>query len=73
MKSKVIELLALIIGIAVLVFKSKLANLIVYHQNKFWGFRFGQKSIKGTEIILIISGFILIFFSFLIGFFAKNK
>lgn len=45
-----------VIGIPVLVFifRQKRSQYIINSQNKTWGFRFGEKSIKQTEYILII-------------------
>lgn len=42
------------ISILVFVFRKKCSRYIIYSQNKTWGFRFGEKSIKQTEYMLIV-------------------
>jgi hypothetical protein len=46
----------IVIGISglVFIFRKKYSQYIIKSQNETWGFRFGEKSIKQTEYILIV-------------------
>lgn len=44
----------LCISILILVFRGKCAKYIISSQNSTWGFRFTEKSVKHTEIQLVI-------------------
>ncbi|GEM_PF-2457030 len=54
--------------VIVLLFNKKIAKRIVCQQNKSWGFRFGEKSIRITEKLLIFIAFLFFIFTILIKF-----
>jgi hypothetical protein len=49
-----IGLIVICISILVLIFRGKCAKYIISSQNNTWGFRFTEKSVRNTEIQLIL-------------------
>jgi hypothetical protein len=52
--------IALAIGILLILFRDKVANLAIQSQNKTWGFKFGSKEIQAAKIAAVGVGLFLI-------------
>jgi hypothetical protein len=47
------QYIGLIIGILLLLFRDRVANLAILSQNKTWGFKFGSKEIQAAKIAVV--------------------
>jgi hypothetical protein len=47
---------ALVLGGTLITFRSSFARLIVREQNRTWGFRFGDRTVKGAELVCVVVG-----------------
>ena len=56
MKETIIGMVALSVGILLVLFFKYFARFVVEQQNKSWGFHFGAREVKMTEIISVIVG-----------------
>jgi len=52
--------IAFLFGITILIFRKRLACLIIEQQNQFWGFKFGKKSVLCAVVVLTIIGCVVI-------------
>ena len=52
----VLGILSCAVGIAAVVFRANIANIIVWEQNRFWGFRLGKQGITISEVVLVVWG-----------------
>ena len=52
----VLGVLSCAVGIAAVILRANLAKLVVQEQNRFWGFRFGKRSITISEIVVLVWG-----------------
>lgn len=57
-------LVFLFFAFLMLVLNKRFARLVIESQNKFWGFRFGEREIRNTRIIgfIVGTGFLIIGF-----------
>lgn len=53
-------------GLAFTVFHDPLGRLAIAEQNRFWGFHFGEREIKGTQIGFLITGVCFLGFGILV-------
>lgn len=65
MEEIIVGLFSILIGCLMVVFHKPFARFSVKHQNKFWGFHFGDREVKATGIISMIVGIGFIIFGFL--------
>lgn len=67
MKEAIVGIIGLLAGCSMTIFHKSFARLTIERQNKFWGFHFGQREIKITEVVSVIvgMGFIVLGFLFL--------
>jgi hypothetical protein len=56
MKETIIGIVSLSAGCLMMILNKLFARLVIEQQNKFWGFHFGQREIKITEVGSIITG-----------------
>ncbi len=54
------QILSILIGLVLILVRKKLASLIIRIQNKMWGFKFGEREIKASEVVLVGVGLFLI-------------
>jgi len=52
-------------GLYLMIFREKSAKYIITKQNGFWGFKFADKGIQSSKIILFITGFLFMVFGIL--------
>lgn len=65
-------ILSILFVIFIISFHKKLALFIISSQNSLWKFRFGKKTIKYTQILLIFMSVIFLIFVLFIEFFVRN-
>jgi len=65
MKTTIIHIALVGIGILILVFHKSYARFIAEQQDSFWGFHFGVNSVKVTETISLIVGLGFVVFGLL--------
>lgn len=65
MSETIINIITLLVGLLMVLSRKTYARFIVKHQNKLWGFHFGERSTKISEVISVIVGAGLIIFSLL--------
>lgn len=63
---------ALFLGFILLIiaikFRKEIARSHIKNQNNFWGFKFGERTLKGTEKMTVLIPFLWIIFMLLVKF-----
>jgi hypothetical protein len=59
------ELIAILVGFLLIIFRKWFAKECISFQNTVWGFNFGKKEIKITEIVTVVVGATAILFGLL--------
>ena len=62
---RLVDIIYIIAGSALIIFRSWLAERAIDFQNTVWGFNFGEREIKATKFGAIIGGLAFITFSLL--------
>lgn len=65
MKETIIGIVSLLAGCLMMFLYKSFARIVIGQQNKFWGFHFGEREIKITEVVSIIAGIGFIVFALL--------
>jgi len=50
------NLLFIIFGVLMLIFRKSFASLIIEFQNKVWGFKYGEREKKASIFVIVIVG-----------------
>jgi hypothetical protein len=52
-------------GIFLLWFRKEFASFCIMDQNRLWGFRFGERTTRLTEVVVVVSGLGFVIFGLL--------
>lgn len=52
----VIDILAIIVGFALIAFRRPFARMVIDSQNKAWGFKFGARDKRVSEFVSVVVG-----------------
>jgi hypothetical protein len=50
------SVVAVLIGLGLMIWPRKFASIIIRDQNRFWGFNFGEKEVRGSTIVCFVVG-----------------
>jgi hypothetical protein len=59
------DLLFLVAGVLLILLNRQLAKGIIWWQNSVWRFRFGEREVQGSRLVIVLVGTIFVLFSVL--------
>lgn len=59
----VLDFISVLIAITAILHRKKIARDVIEYQNRTWGFHFGEREIRASEFVIVVTGITIVLLS----------